>query len=445
MAEDDPELRSQQSKWLFTDDELRRSPSVQTGHTVEREGGERGKGCEFIFRVCYKLRIPQQTISTACVFLHRFYMRHALREYHYYEVAATAVFLATKCEETVRKLRDIVIACCQVALKNDKLVVDEQSKEYWRWRDVVLYTEETLLEALCFDLNVLQPYASLKRFWRQFGADPTLARTAWAFANDSFRSSICVQYEARTVAAAALHFASIFHDIPLEAGTPKVNSGAATNVVGNADGGAASTVAANANGNGKSSGAQSKLGDTARRRRREWYEMCEVELREVERVTERMVELYESRGVGTHETAKAGLDHGQLVKAGSEMVRKAKQSSAAPEVAGPIAAAAAAVSDTGTATTSAAGDATAAATGAGAEAAIGSKEPAKVQSEIGDAIASCAANAPAPANGSSTTESPAPDGDSKSEALTTNGVHPREEETGRRASKRLRGNGPAGA
>ena len=309
--EDDPELRSQQSKWLFTDDELHRSPSVQTGHTVERELSERGKGCEFIFKVCYKLRVPQQTISTACVFLHRFYMRHSLREYHYYEVAATCVFLATKCEETVRKLRDIVVACCQTALKNDRAQIDEQSKEYWRWRDVILYTEETLLEALCFDLNVIQPYASLKRFWRLFGADPTIARTAWAFANDSFRAAICVQYEPRTVAAAALHFASIFHDTPLQTATTVANS---------------NNNSANSN---KTNGTaiQSKLGETAKRRKREWYELCEVEITEVDRATERMVELYEMRGgAATHETAKAGLDPNQIVKAGSELVKRARSS-----------------------------------------------------------------------------------------------------------------------
>ncbi|BFZ58738.1 hypothetical protein PYCC9005_005803 [Savitreella phatthalungensis] len=205
--EDDPEVRSQLNKWLFTDEELLRTPSIQTGHDAAREAIERGKGCDFVQRVCHKLHLPPPTLATASIFLHRFYMRHSLREYHYYEVAATCVFLATKCEETVKKLRDIVIACCQVASKSDR-VVDEQSKDYWRWRDVILYLEETLLEALCFDLNILQPYTTLKRLWKQFGANQATAKPAWMLANESVRTAICIQHDPRTVAAASLLIAS---------------------------------------------------------------------------------------------------------------------------------------------------------------------------------------------------------------------------------------------
>lgn len=47
-------------------------------------------------------------------------------------IAATALFLANKVEENCRKTKDIIIAVAKVAQKNAKLIIDEQSKEYWR-------------------------------------------------------------------------------------------------------------------------------------------------------------------------------------------------------------------------------------------------------------------------------------------------------------------------
>jgi hypothetical protein len=118
------------------------------------------------------------------VFFHRFFMRKSLKDYPFYvclhdisdisdftlscliiswrhynqDIGATAIFLATKVEESGRKLRDIVTVCAQKAAKNEKLVLDEQSKDFQRWRDIILYDEGVLLEAICFDLSVEHPY-----------------------------------------------------------------------------------------------------------------------------------------------------------------------------------------------------------------------------------------------------------------------------------------------
>lgn len=211
---DKPSVQSTQ--WLFAPEELGKTPSSLTGHTLEREKLERMKGCDFILRVGMKLRLPQTTISTACVFLHRFYMRFSLGDFHYYETAATTIFLATKCEETGRKLPDIVVACAKTAQKNDAAIIDEQSKDYWRWRDVILYNEELLLEALCFDLIIEHPYTMMKEYWRKFNGSREVAKTAWACANDTYRTTIPLCYNTKTVAIACLYYASIFSGQVLE-------------------------------------------------------------------------------------------------------------------------------------------------------------------------------------------------------------------------------------
>ena len=97
------------------------------------------------------------------------------------------MFLATKVEENPRKLPDLILMSTRVSRKDDALVIDEQSKEYWRWRDSILYYEERLLESLCFDFDVVHPYDEIMTLVRRFApGNSVLGKCAWAFINDRY-------------------------------------------------------------------------------------------------------------------------------------------------------------------------------------------------------------------------------------------------------------------
>ncbi|KAK9475289.1 cyclin-like protein [Dipodascopsis tothii] len=210
--------------WIFTPEDIRASPSAREGMAYRAEIEQRSKGANFIIQVGMKLRLPQMTLNVATTLFHRFYMRFSLKRYHHYEIGATCLFLAVKTEETGRKLQDIVVACCRVARKDDKLLVDEQSKDFWRWKDVILFREELLLEALCFDLYLENPFDLLNRYMRTFSLANTegLSKSACAFINDSCRTTLCLQHPPKVIAAAALHCAITMNPnskIPPEPGT----------------------------------------------------------------------------------------------------------------------------------------------------------------------------------------------------------------------------------
>lgn len=67
-----------QSQWLFTEEEVRNSPSVQDGLTVAEEVSRRAKGVNFILQAGIILKIPQLTLGTASIFFHRFHMRYSM-------------------------------------------------------------------------------------------------------------------------------------------------------------------------------------------------------------------------------------------------------------------------------------------------------------------------------------------------------------------------------
>ena len=107
-------------------------------------------------------------------------------------------------------MRELVVACVRVAQKDPQKIVDEQDKEYWRWRDNILQYEDLLLEAICFDLSLEPPYKTLFDLLMQFeqGDNKRLRNAAWAFVNDSCLTTLCLLFPSRTIAASALYAAA---------------------------------------------------------------------------------------------------------------------------------------------------------------------------------------------------------------------------------------------
>jgi protein BUR2 len=242
-----------QSQWLFTEEEIHNSPSVLDGISVAEESSRRAKGVNFITQAGILLKIPQLTLGTAAVFFHRFFMRYSMVQekgglHHYVRpslprsktsqsnrapltsalpeqnIAATALFLATKAEENCRKTKEIVIAVVKVAQKNASLIIDEQSKEFWRWRDSILLYEETMLELLTFDVVLESPYNCLYNFLKELKLEKhkDMRNVAWAFLNDSCMTTLCLLMGPRDIAIAAIYFAVKFHNerVPDENGAP---------------------------------------------------------------------------------------------------------------------------------------------------------------------------------------------------------------------------------
>lgn len=214
-----PVVAAAQQKWLFSDEELERTPSRIDRIEREKEDYIRHRAVEFIWQVSMMLKMPPQTSMTATVFMHRFLMRYSLRgQYpdigadlmHPKVIAAVALFVAFKVDETMRRMKDFVVACCRVAMKKPDMVVDEQSKDYWKWRDLILQNESIMLEFLCFDLQLESPYRILWEYSLFLGVaeNRPLRHAAYAFLNDSTYTVLCLQFPPRVIAAAALYAAA---------------------------------------------------------------------------------------------------------------------------------------------------------------------------------------------------------------------------------------------
>lgn len=73
-------------------------------------------------------------------------------------------FLASKVEESPRKLRDVILKGLSIRFKSDQAVT-ETSPEYQRIYERIIQLEKTVLAVLCFDLTVDHPFRHLARLF----------------------------------------------------------------------------------------------------------------------------------------------------------------------------------------------------------------------------------------------------------------------------------------
>ena len=162
---------------------------------------------------------PQLSIATAIVFYHRFYARESYESYERFQVATTCLFLASKVEETPKKLKDVILECYKVQ-HNTVQPPDPDSHDLHKLKEQVLVCERELLRVLGFDLSVEHAYRPLLAYIKSISGTRDLAQIAWNFINDSLRTTICLQYAPRCLAAAAAMMASNYLEAKLQKPCP---------------------------------------------------------------------------------------------------------------------------------------------------------------------------------------------------------------------------------
>jgi cyclin T len=95
-------------------------------------------------------------------------------------VGLASLFLATKVEETPRRLRDVI----DKAHEMFKLSLDPASAKYNSYRAEILTCEKSLLQTIAFDLTVEHPYKFILDYIKSVKGEKEIAQTAWNFVND---------------------------------------------------------------------------------------------------------------------------------------------------------------------------------------------------------------------------------------------------------------------
>ncbi|XP_054777240.1 cyclin-T1-3-like isoform X2 [Prosopis cineraria] len=172
-----------------------------------------------------RLKVPQVTIATAIVFCHRFFLQQSHAKNDRRIIATVCMFLAGKVEETPRPLKDVIIVSYEIIYKKDPAAAQriKQKEVYEQQKELILLNERSVLATLGFDLNVQHPYKPLVEAIKKFNvAKSALAQVAWNFVNDGLRTSLCLQFKPHHIAAGAIFLAAKFLKVKLPSDGEKV-------------------------------------------------------------------------------------------------------------------------------------------------------------------------------------------------------------------------------
>ncbi|CAK8577346.1 unnamed protein product [Lathyrus sativus] len=201
------------------------SPSRKNGIDLKKETYLRKSYCTFLQDLGMRLKVPQVTIATAVIFCHRFFLRQSHAKNDRRTIATVCMFLAGKVEETPRPLKDVILISYEMIHKKDPAAAHriKQKEVYEQQKELILLGERVVLATLGFDLNVQHPYKPLVEAIKKFNvAKNALAQVAWNFVNDGLRTSLCLQFKPHHIAAGAIFLAAKFLKVKLPSDGEKV-------------------------------------------------------------------------------------------------------------------------------------------------------------------------------------------------------------------------------
>ncbi|KAL3918850.1 MAG: hypothetical protein SGILL_004048 [Bacillariaceae sp.] len=229
----------------------------------KEDESKRRKTCRFIEECGRVLKLPRVAISTAEVFFHRFYAKHSFKDHDRFEVAVAALVLAAKTEEAPKKVNTIMQECYKVKargmqggrISSQKLedgsspppppdhspttALDPKGEEFESLKERILLMERIMLHTIGFELSIDHPYkffvekikklifARKLRYKKGNPAGPTkevmakmlneLVQYCMSLANDSYQTSLCLQYSPEEIATACVYLACQFDGVePIE-------------------------------------------------------------------------------------------------------------------------------------------------------------------------------------------------------------------------------------
>ncbi|KAK3141679.1 hypothetical protein QOZ80_4BG0337010 [Eleusine coracana subsp. coracana] len=214
------------ASWYFSRKEIEEnSLSRRDGIDLKKESYLRKSYCTFLQDLGMRLKVPQVTIATTIVFCHRFFLRQSHAKNDRRTIATICMFLAGKVEETPRPLKDVILLSYEIIHKKDTAVAQriKQKEVYEQQKELTLIGERVVLVTLGFDLNVYHPYKPLVEAIKRFKvAQNALAQVAWNFVNDGLRTSLCLQFKPHHIAAGAIFLAAKFLKVKLPSDGEKV-------------------------------------------------------------------------------------------------------------------------------------------------------------------------------------------------------------------------------
>ncbi|KAJ2551914.1 RNA polymerase II C-terminal domain kinase beta subunit [Coemansia sp. RSA 1933] len=167
------------------------------------------KCCISIKEVSRKLGFPARTISTAQLLVYRTYIYRPSTRIGSTDMATACLFVASKMEETIKKLRDISAHSYIILTKPQPSSSDPKqvpSAVIDKMRPSILNAEQLILEAIGYDFRTSHAHLLFVKLAKMAGlaSKSDIATSGWAILSDAYFTTLPVQYPLSVISAGSL-------------------------------------------------------------------------------------------------------------------------------------------------------------------------------------------------------------------------------------------------
>ena len=219
------DVNNSESSILLPDSILDNSPSLKDKIDPTEELLYRVYGCELIQEAGILLKLPQVVMATGQNIFHRFFYRKSLERFDSFTVAMGSILLASKIEEKLKYLRDIIFVFHHIYQRRKCLKLkplELGGVRYSEWKNELITIERYLLKELGFSFyNILDhPHKYILYYVKMLDGTSELSQIAWNYLNDSLRLDLSLRYPAEEIACTAIYMAARKCNFPLPNNPP---------------------------------------------------------------------------------------------------------------------------------------------------------------------------------------------------------------------------------
>ncbi|XP_049849361.1 cyclin-C-like [Schistocerca gregaria] len=158
---------------------------------------------DYIKELAKRTNLRQRVSATAGVYFHRFYRRRSFCDIEPFLLAGTALYLASKVEESPLRLSLLI----------EKMHTYANHFMYTYTQSDITNCEFYLLEALNCKLIVFHPYRGLIAYAKDAKLSSDDIECAWHLANDSYNTDLLLRYPPYKIALTCIFIASVVRKI----------------------------------------------------------------------------------------------------------------------------------------------------------------------------------------------------------------------------------------
>ncbi|KAI3750746.1 hypothetical protein L2E82_21538 [Cichorium intybus] len=162
-------------------------------------------------------------MGTGQVLFHRFYFKQSFSRFNVKRIAASCIWLASKREENIRTLKQVLNVFHRIERKRENLIIEHlasSSKKYLELETDLKRCELQVLKELGYICHVELPHKLMTAYLEVLEAPHKMKQEAWNLANDSLRTTLCVRFKSNVVACGVVYAAARRCYVPLPENPP---------------------------------------------------------------------------------------------------------------------------------------------------------------------------------------------------------------------------------